>query len=111
MKSLYFFINDFRSDDTKVSAEVNYMVMKFSESIKYKIESPKLKRTLEIFKINPGDPFNTVARFHLPCVRAYLQGDTFYMLPLFITSMMSSIRRLKMQSKPMKSELFKLLSS
>ena len=88
---IYYFVNDYRSDSTKVPIEQNFMVMKFSESIKYKIESPKLKRTIEIFKINHGDPFNTVARFHLPCVRAYLQGDTFYMLPLFITSMMTSI--------------------
>lgn len=86
-----YFINDFRDPDDHVPKEKNFLVFKFSESIKYKIESSKLKRTVEIFKIDVTDPFNTVARFHKPCVRAYLQGDTFYMLPSFITAMMTMI--------------------
>lgn len=88
---IYYYINDFRDDDHKVAADKNYLVFKFSESIKYKIESHKLKRTIELFKVDVNDPFATVARFHMPCVRAYLQGDTFYMLPSFITAMMTSI--------------------
>lgn len=88
---IYYFVNDFRSEEDKVPAEKNFMVMKFSESIKYKIESTALNRIVEIFKIDAMDPFNTVGRFHMPCVRAYLQGETFYMLPSFITSMMSCI--------------------
>lgn len=88
---VYYFINDFLDPEDHVPKEKNYLVFKFSESIKYKIESPKLKRTVEIFKIDPTDPFNTVARFHKPCVRAYLQGDIFYMLPSFITATMSLI--------------------
>lgn len=88
---MYYYINDFRSDDEQVSEEKNYLVFKFSESIKYKISSEKLKRTVEIFKIDSIDPFNTVARFHKPCVRAYLQGDKFYMLPSFISAMMTMV--------------------
>jgi hypothetical protein len=88
---IYYFVNDFMDDEHKVPKEKNFMVFKFSESIKYKISSEKLKRPIEIFKIEPSDPFNTVARFHMPCVRAYLQGDTFYMIPSFITAMMTMI--------------------
>ena len=88
---VYYFVNDFRSEEDQVSKEKNFVVFKFAESIKYKLESPILKRTIELFNIAAGDPFNTVARFHKPCVRAYLQGDTFYMLPSFITSMMTMI--------------------
>jgi hypothetical protein len=88
---VYYFINDFRDPSDQVPKDKNYLVIKFSESIKYKLESSKLKRIIELFKIDATDPFNTVARFHKPCVRAYLQGDTFYMLPSFITAMMSMI--------------------
>lgn len=88
---IYYFVNDFRAEDQQAPKEKNFLVFKFSESIKYKITSPKLRRTMEIFKVDPIDPFKTVARFHKPCVRAYLQGDTFYMLPSFITAMMSLI--------------------
>ena len=86
-----YFVNDFRDDKNKVPKDKNFMVFKFNESIKFKISSPLLRRTIEIFKIDTKDPFNTVARFHKPCVRAYMQGNTFYMLPSFITAMMTSI--------------------
>lgn len=88
---IYYFVNDFRGEDDQVPKEKNFVVFRFAESIKYKIESSRLKRTVEIFKVEPVDPFNTVARFHYPCVRAYMQGETFYMLPSFITAMMTSI--------------------
>ncbi|VBB17985.1 hypothetical protein YASMINEVIRUS_448 [Yasminevirus sp. GU-2018] len=88
---VYYYVNDFRSDDDKVPKEKNFLVFKFSESIKYKIKSDRLRKEVEIFKVDPVDPFNTVARFHKPCVRAYLQGETFYMLPSFITAMMTMI--------------------
>ena len=90
---MYFFVNDFRSIDNKVPKDKNYLVFKFAESIKYKVKFSNLKKQIEIFKIEPTDPFNTVARFHKPCVRAYfdLKNEQIYMLPSFITSMMSMI--------------------
>lgn len=88
---IYYFINDFRSDDTKVPNDENYLVMKFSESLKFKLSANKLKRTIEIFQSGMSDPFNTVARFHKPCVRAYYQDGNIYMLPSCITSMMTYI--------------------
>jgi len=86
-----FFVNDFRSEEEQVPEEENFMVFKYNESIKFKIHSKKMRRSIETFKVNPVDPFNTVARFHKPCVRAYMQGDRFWMLPSFITAMMSMV--------------------
>lgn len=88
---IYFFVNDFMDEKNKVPKEKNYMVFKFGESIKFKLETKKIKRSIEIFMTNPIDPFNTVARFHMPCVRAYFQGENIYMLPSFITAMMTGI--------------------
>lgn len=88
---IYYFVNDFMDDNHKVPKEKNYLVFKFGESIKFKLETDKIKRSVEIFMTNPIDPFNTVGRFHMPCVRAYYQGDKIYMLPSFITAMMTGI--------------------
>jgi len=88
---IYYFVNDFRDDEHKVPKDKNYLVMKYSESIKYKINTGDKTREIELFKIDTKDPFGTVARFHKPCVRAYYQDGTFYMLPSFITAMMTLI--------------------
>jgi hypothetical protein len=87
---IYYFVNDFRDSDNKVSPDENYLVMKFSESLKFKIYAPKLKRHIELFQTG-RDPFSTVARFHKPCVRAYYQDDNIYLLPSCITAMMTYI--------------------
>jgi hypothetical protein len=84
---IYFFVNDFRSADNQVDATHNILLFKYSESLKFKVQSPKLMRDVELFKVRDMDPFNTVARFHLPNVRAYYQNSKFYMLPSFITAM------------------------
>lgn len=88
---IYFFVNDFRDDDDKVDPEENYLVFKYSESLKFKIDSEKMERPVEMFQVRETDPFNTVARFHLPCVRAYYQNGKFYMLTSFITAMQTNI--------------------
>jgi hypothetical protein len=88
---VYYYVNDFRDEHNQVAKDKNYIVFKFSESIKYKISSNKLKRDVEIFKVDPYDPFHTVAKFHKPCVRCYIQGGKFYMLPSFITAMMTMV--------------------
>jgi hypothetical protein len=89
---IYFYINDFRSDDNKVPEDENYLVFKFCESIKFKIKSEKLNKEIELFmNTSKHDPFELVSSFHLPCVRAYIQNNNLYMLPSFITSMFSLI--------------------
>lgn len=70
-------INNNESD--MVKAVMNY---------KYSISSPHLIHNLEIFQVRSDDFFATVSKFHLPCVRAYYNGNV-YMTPSFITSHMT----------------------
>lgn len=60
--------------------------IKFSETLKFKINSKYLKHKFEIFRINEKEFFSTVSRFHLPCVRSYYNGENCYMLPSAITA-------------------------
>ena len=58
-------------------------------NLKFKINSAPLSRELELFMNNRGDFMNMVSKFHLPCVRAYYNGDNVYMTPSCITSYMT----------------------
>lgn len=87
----YFYLNDLRGDELKVSKEKNKMVLKISENIKFKIHSSKLLHSIEAFRIKGTSFFNTVARFHLPCVRAFYNDKNLYMLPSCVTAMMTGI--------------------
>jgi hypothetical protein len=53
---------------------------------KYKIKSPFIDHDIEMFKIAYDDFFATVHKFHLPCVRAYYDGDNVYLTPSCITA-------------------------
>jgi hypothetical protein len=81
------FINDI--SETKVKSNENYMIMKISEGIKFKLTSPDLIHTMEIFRVKDKDFFSTVGRFHLPCVRSFYDGNNVYMLPSCITAMLT----------------------
>lgn len=52
---------------------------------KYKIESEFLKHPLELFKVKGTDFFSIVSQFHLPCVRAYYNGNV-YLTPSCISA-------------------------
>ena len=65
--------------------------MIISECIRFKIKSPKMRRTIELFRSRDYDFFSTVGRFHLPCVRAYYNGDNVYLLPSCISAMMTGL--------------------
>jgi len=68
-----------KDESDMVKAVMNY---------KYSISSPHLLHNLEIFQVRSDDFFSTVSKFHLPCVRAYYNGNV-YMTPSFITSHMT----------------------
>ena len=85
-----FYQNDFRSIDTKVNKE-NKAIMKIGESIRFKLEFKKIGKTIELFKTANDDFFSTVAKFHLPCVRAYYNNSNVYILPSCIGAMMTGI--------------------
>lgn len=86
-----FYVNDFRNEDDKVDEKENFLIMKISESIKYKIRSDKMKRSIELFRTKTPNFFSVVARFHLPVVRAYYNGNNVYMLPSCISALMTGI--------------------
>jgi hypothetical protein len=64
-------------------------LFKVSDSLKFKIKFTKLNHDIEFFKIKYEDFFSTVAKFHLPCVRAFYNGDNTYILPSAITAYMT----------------------
>jgi len=76
----------FISKDGKQDISDGNIFMKFSETLKYKISSNCLLHQLEVFRINEPEYFSCIARFHLPCVRAYYNGQNCYMLPSAVTA-------------------------
>lgn len=55
-------------------------------SFKVKISSNHIQRPLELFSCLGNDFFSMVSKFHLPCVRAYYDGDNVYMTPSCISA-------------------------
>jgi hypothetical protein len=84
-----FRVNDYLKE--KVDINNNNVVISIEENIKYKIHMTQLDRTIELFRSKSKDFFSLVGRFHLPCVRAFYQGDNVYMTPSCITAMMTGI--------------------
>jgi hypothetical protein len=56
---------------------------------KYKIECPHLNHNLELFMVKYNDFFATVQTFHLPCVRAYYDGENAYLTPSCISAQLT----------------------
>lgn len=84
------YVNDFRTDNF-VPDDKNHLLVKFSESHKFKIKNSKLLHQIELFRTQLEDFFGIVGKFHLPCVRAYNQGDKVYLTPSCITAMQTGI--------------------
>ena len=61
----------------------------FSDNYKVRISAPQLTRDFELFPVFKDDFMSTVANFHMPCVRAYYNGETVYMTPSFVSAHMT----------------------
>ncbi len=61
----------------------------FSDGFKARITAPQLNHDFELFPVFKDDFMNTVANFHMPCVRAYYNGSNVYMTPSFISAHMT----------------------
>lgn len=59
-----------------------------SNNYKIRISSSQLVHDIEMFPSKKEDFMTTVANFHMPCVRAYYNGNV-YMTPSFITAHMT----------------------
>jgi hypothetical protein len=62
-----------------------------NENLKFKISSPYMPHSIEMFKIRFRDYFGTVGSFHLPIVRSYYNGETVKMTPSCISACMTMI--------------------
>lgn len=75
------FVNNSNTEIKKyTNLKINY---------KYKIHSPHLRHSFEIFMVNHNDFFATVQTFHLPCVRSYYDGNNVYLTPSCISAHMT----------------------
>jgi hypothetical protein len=70
----------------KINIDINF---------KFYITSPYINHKLELFcikNINKTDTFDSIiAKFHLPCVRGYYDGDNVYMTPSCISSYITNM--------------------
>jgi hypothetical protein len=85
------YLNDFRQDENRVKDCENKALMKIGESIRFQLKFKKFNKTFELFKSSGPDFFSTVAKFHLPCVRAYYTNSNVYILPSCIGAMMTGM--------------------
>lgn len=75
------YINTRKTKDIKdINIELTY---------KYKIVSPYLNHSFELFPIKHNDFFGVVSRFHVPCVRGYYNGSNVYLTPSCISAHMT----------------------
>ena len=75
------------SSDDELDTKDELFIVK--DNIKFKMMSPYMTRNFEIFSIKYENFFSSVAKFHLPCVRAYYNGTNVYMTPTCISSYMT----------------------
>jgi hypothetical protein len=50
-----------------------------------------LHRSFEVFRATGNDPFSTIHHFHLPCVRAFYDGNNVYMTASCLCAYMTNI--------------------
>lgn len=89
--SAYIYLNDILPGDRKVPQDKNILVLKISESLKFKIKSPQMLHCIEAFRVHYEDYFSCVAKFHLPCVRGYYNSENVYLLPSCVSALMTFI--------------------
>ncbi len=80
LSDLIYKIRIVEDSNQKPNMKINY---------KYKISSPHLNHSFELFMVRYDDFFATVNSFHLPCVRAYYDGNNVYLTPSCISAHMT----------------------
>jgi hypothetical protein len=86
------YLNDVLVDTAKVKPYENIMIMKMSESIRFKIKSEQLLHSIEVFRVKASSEFfSTVGRFHLPCVRSHYDGTNVYLTASCVTALMTGV--------------------
>jgi hypothetical protein len=88
------FENDLLNEYEKLPYDRNNLLLKISDTIKYKIKSKitgLLNHELEIFRIKYKDFNSCISRFHLPIVRGFYDGNNVYLLPSCISAIHTNI--------------------
>jgi hypothetical protein len=83
-----YYASDFKQE---VAVGRNFLMLKISENIKFKLKSALIAHPIEVFRVKADDFFSVVARFHLSCVRGYYNGNNVYLLPSCITALKTGI--------------------
>lgn len=86
-----FYLNDYRTNETLLPDDKNFLALKVSENIKFKIRGEGMLHNIETFRVKNDDFFAVVAKFHLGNVRTYYTGDNVYLLPSCITALMTGV--------------------
>jgi hypothetical protein len=88
------FENDLRGEYDKLPYERNSLLLKISDTVKFKIKSKVdrfLNHVIEIFRIKFPDFNSCISRFHLPIVRGFYNGKTVKLLPSCISAIHTNI--------------------
>ncbi len=81
-------LDDILEEENKfIDQEDFYEGVGASVTFKVKINAtPHIIRTIELFPVKDADFFQLVTKFHLPCVRAYYNGNNLYLTPSCISA-------------------------
>jgi len=94
---------DIEEDDKEFEQEKQYeddiieeygtsnIVFEPKVNFKFRITSSYLPHNFELFQTKYTEFFNTVARFHLPIVRSYFDGDNVYITPSCVSACMTML--------------------
>jgi len=90
MKQIYPNIFNFNYSNVVIKPKTNQQehFKNILVNYKFKIKCKLLNHNIEVFQCRANDIMNLVGNFHLPCVRAYYNGNV-YMTPTFITAHMT----------------------
>lgn len=78
-------VDDYLQDQPFVTLDGGSVYIKYNESLKFKLKTKYLSRSLEIFN-SKLKALSLIAKFHFSCVKAFYNGKNCYLLPSSITA-------------------------
>ena len=86
---LYIYVTNSKKDITSDTKKEEKQELEIKINYKYTISSPHLNHSIEIFMNKTDDHMSLVSQFHLPCVRAFYNGENVYMTPSCVSAHMT----------------------
>ena len=81
--------SDIKKDITDNTKKEEKPELEIKINYKYTISTPHLNHSIEIFMNKTDDHMSLVSQFHLPCVRAFYNGENVYMTPSCVSAHMT----------------------